>query len=634
MSGGVGFFFGRPDAARPLPDGPVRRSFVADTWSLARPYWVSEERWVARGLLAVVIGLTLASIYVSVLVNRWNAAFYNALQLLDAVEFFRQLGVFGVLTAANVACAVYQVYFSQMLQIRWRRWLTESFLAAWLGNQAYYRSAMRGAVLDNPDQRISEDLGLFVVYTLNMSLGVLSSAVTLVSFIAILWGLSGAFVVPLAWLGAVTIPGYMVWAALLYAVLGTWVALRVGEPLVRLNFDLQRHEADFRFSMARFQENAESIALTRGEASERARFRERFARILRTYWAIMRRQRRLTSVTWIYGQLALVFPILVAAPRYFAGEIMLGGLMQTAQAFTQVQSALSFIVNSYPDIARWRATVDRLIGFECAMRDSDAGTVDGGPLVVVRTEQPALRVEDVDLDLPNGEPLLRGVRFAVHPGASLLIAGPTGSGKTTLLRAIAGLWPFGRGRIEIPGDTHEVIMPEKPYLPTGTMRRALLYPQIERPLAADGDDGHWDRRLIGAAEQAGVPQTDREAPPDRNPGDGLPSDADLRRALDLCNLAHLAGRLDEEQNWAQRLSLSEQKCLAFARLLLQRPDIIFLDETTSGLDENTEARLYRVLRAELPQAMVITVGHRGPLPNLPEERLELRRHDPGRNSAH
>lgn len=603
------------------------RSFVADIWSLARPYWVSEEKWVARGLLALVVGLSLGSIYIAVLVNHWNAAFYNALQAFDATEFFRQLLIFLGLTAANVVCAVYQVYLGQMLQIRWRRWLTESFLAAWLKDHSYYRGVLLGAVSENPDQRISEDIGFFVVYTLSMTLGMLSSAVTLVSFIAILWSLSGSLLVPLGPLGAVSIPGYMVWAALLYASLGTWLALRIGAPLVRLNFDLQRYEADFRLSMARVHDNAEIIALTRGEANERVRFRERFTRILRNYWAIMRRQKRLSAFTWIYGQLALVFPLLVAAPRYFAHQIMLGGLMQTAQAFGQVQGALSFIVNSYPDIARWRAAVDRLIGFERALRNpATCGSVERR-IEVRRAPTLALHVDDLDIDLPSGAPLLRALSFTVLPGRSLLIVGPAGAGKTTLLRAIAGMWPYGKGRIEIPDTGREVIMPEKPYLPVGTLRRALTYPQVDARIA--GDDLQWDPSQIGSAQHAGLAERDGEAAYSRAPigpeGSGLPTEADLQRALALCGVAHLASRLDDEQNWSQRLSLNEQKRLAFARLLLQRPDLIFLDETTSGLDDESALYLYRILREELPGAMVITVGHIGPLQQLHDAQLELRR---------
>ena len=603
------------------------RSFVADIWSLARPYWVSDEKWVARGLLALVVGLSLGSIYIAVLLNHWNAAFYNALQAFDASEFFRQLLIFVGLAAANVVCAVYQVYLGQMLQIRWRRWLTESFLAAWLKDHSYYRGALLGAGSENPDQRISEDIGLFVVYTQNMTLGMLNSAVTLVSFIAILWSLSGALLVSLGPLGAVSIPGYMVWAALLYASLGTWLALRIGAPLVQLNFDMQRYEADFRLSMARLHDNAESIALMRGEGNERVRFRERFTRILRTYWAIMRRQKRLSGFTWIYGQLAVVFPLLVAAPRYFARQIMLGGLMQTAQAFGQVQSALSFIVNTYPDIARWRAVVDRLVGFERSLGSLATSGSVGRCIEIRRSPAPGLRVDDLDIDLPGGAPLLRGLSFAVLPGHSLLIVGPAGAGKTTLLRAIAGIWPYGKGRIEIPDTGREVIMPEEPYLPVGTLRQALTYPHVDARIASD--DLQWDPSQIGSAQHAGLAERDDEAAYSRAPSgpeaSGLPTDADLQRALALCGVAHLASRLDDEQNWSQRLSLIEQKRLAFARLLLQRPDLIFFDETTSDLDDESALDLYRILREELPGAMVITVGHLGPLQQLHDAQLELRR---------
>jgi len=568
--------------------------FFSDLWSLARPYWLSEERWIARGLVAMVVGLSLTAVYITVLVNHWNAAFYNALQEFNRAEFFRQLLIFAGLTAANVVVAVYQVYFNQMLQIRWRRWLTEHFLDDWLANQTYYRMALQRSGTDNPDQRISEDMGLFVVYTTSFSLGILSAVVTLTSFVAILWGLSGTLMIPLGRVGTLPMHGYMVWAALFYAVGGTWLTVIIGRPLVQLSFDQQRYEADFRFSLARFRDNAESIALYRGEAGERVRFRDRFGDILRNYRSTMERQKRLTSFTWAFGQLALVFPILVAAPRYFIGQLQLGGLMQTAQAFKEVQGSLSFIINSYPEIARWQAVVDRLVEFRDTMH-AVADARSGTPRIeIVRDGRPGIHIQQLSLNLPDGTPLLTDFDATVPPGGSLFISGPSGSGKTTLLRAISGIWPFGRGRIELPDGQHTVTIPHQPYLPLGTLRRTLTG--------------------IGSSETDEQPPTTAAAAAD---------DTELLRVLSLCGLGYLAERLDEEENWAQSLSPSEQTCLAFARLLVLRPDSIFLDEVTSAVDETTEANLYGVLRDELPNASVISVGHRETLSKLHDQRIEL-----------
>jgi len=544
--------------------------------------------------VAIVVGLSLTAVYITVLVNHWNAAFYNALQAFDRAEFFRQLLIFAGLTAANVVVAVYQVYFNQMLQIRWRRWLTEHFLDGWLANQTYYRMALQqSAGADNPDQRISEDLGLFVVYTTSFSLGILSAVVTLTSFVAILWGLSGTLTVPLGRFGAFNMHGYMVWAALLYAVGGTWLTVIIGRPLVQLSFDQQRYEADFRFSLARFRDNAESIALYHGEAGERVRFRDHFNDILHNYRTIMERQKRLTTFTWAFGQLALVFPILVAAPRYFTGLLQLGGLMQTAQAFKEVQGSLSFIINSYPEIARWQAVVDRLVEFRDKMLGVAQSPHEAPSIEIVRDGRPGIHIQQLDLNLPDGTPLLAGFDVSVPPGGSLFISGPSGSGKTTLLRAISGIWPFGRGRIEIPAGQRTVTVPHQPYLPLGTLRQTLTG--------------------IGTSE----PDESSTAAP------AAADDTELQRVLALCGLGYLSERLDEEQNWAQSLSPSEQTCLAFARLLVLRPDLIFLDEVTSGVDDATESNLYGVLRDELPNASVISVGHRDSLSKLHERRIEL-----------
>jgi putative ATP-binding cassette transporter len=546
------------------------RELLQDTWTLIRPYWFSEDRWAGRGLLVLVIGLNLGIVYINVLLNQWNNAFYNALQDKNFTVFWSQLVRFTWLAALFIVAAVYQIYLNQMLQIRWRRWLTERYLGAWLADGAYYRMQLTAAETDNPDQRIAEDLRLFVGATLTLGIGGMRAVVTLVAFLGILWGLSGSITVPVG--SGWTIPGYMVWAALLYAIVGTWLTNLIGRPLVRLNFDQQRYEADFRFSLVRFRENAEGVALYRGEADELRNFRERFGEVVGNWWAIMRRQKRLTWFTAGYGQAAIIFPFVVAAPRYFRGEMQLGGLMQVASAFGQVQDSLSFIISAYTDIAQWRSVVQRLVGFERALARMRADAASDGVRQRPGTGE-ALALDRVDLKLPGGRPLVEGATLDFQPGDSALISGPSGVGKSTLFRAIAGIWPFGTGDISLPRDGRVLFLPQKPYLPIGTLREVVSYP---------------------------------------TPPGGI-DDAALREALEAVGLPELIGRLGEHAHWALALSPGEQQRIAFARALVQKPAWLFLDEATSALDEESEVRLYTLLRARLPGVTVVSVGHRSTL---------------------
>lgn len=555
------------------------RQLFRDAWAIARPYWFSEDRWPGRGLLVAVIALNLGIVFINVLLNQWNNAFYNSLQDKDYAAFVTQLFKFTYLAGAYIAAAVYQLYLNQMLQIRWRRWLTDRYLAAWLTNKAYYRLELHGTETDNPDQRLAEDLRLFVSTTLGLALGLLRAVVTLVSFVAILWVLSGPFTIP----GVnVTVPGYMVWAALLYAILGTWLTNLIGRPLVQLNFNQQRYEADFRFSLVRFRENAEGVALYHGEADELRGFRERFSNVVRNWWGIMRQQKRLTSFTAGYGQAAIIFPFVVAAPRYFRGEFALGGLMQTASAFGQVQDSLSYIISSYTDIAEWRAVVARLAGFNRAL---DQVRTEAAVQGIRHDETPAgtLRLEDLNLALPDGRTLVQDISLTVRQGDTALISGPSGAGKSTLFRAIAGIWPFGRGRISMPAASRVLFLPQKPYLPLGTLRDVVSYP----------------------TPPAGV------------------TDAALREALEAVGLPQLGDRLDESANWALRLSPGEQQRIAFARTLIQKPQWLFLDEATSAVDESAEEHLYALLRARLPGVTLVSVGHRSTLRPFHTRRLEV-----------
>src|SRR5262249_34658667 len=428
------------------------------------PYWRSDDRWAARGLLLAVILLTLGMVYLTVLLNQWNNAFYSALQDKNMPAFRGQLLRVTYLITIFIFLAVYQVYLNQMLEIRWRRWLTDG---------AYYRMQLQANETDNPDQRIAEDVQLLASHTLGLFTGGLRAIVTLVTFVAILWGLSGSFVVPVGAF-SISVPGYMVLVAVLYAILGTWVTDWLGRPLVRLNFDRQRYEADFRFSLVRFRENTPGVALYRGEADEFRGFRERFEAVVSDWWGIMLRQKRMTYFTSGYGLGAWIVPSIVAAPRYFRGELGLGGLMQTAQAFQQVQDALSFFVQSYKEIAAWCAVVERLAGFDRALEAVHQQGASGFRRVEGRPAH--LSVAGVDLDRPDGHRLMTNVNFSLRRGARVLLAGAAGGAKGPLARAIAGIWPFGRGEIRAARDARILFPPQRPSLPIGRLRDVVSYP--------------------------------------------------------------------------------------------------------------------------------------------------------------
>jgi putative ATP-binding cassette transporter len=562
--------------------------FLRDAWRLALPYFRSEERWQARALLAAIVVLNLTTVGLNVVLSFWNRAFYNSLQDKDWDSFLSLLLIyrrtpegimpgFCAVAALYVVVAIYRTYLNQWLLIRWRRWLTERFLGEWLGEHAYWRISLvadrsDGYGTDNPDQRIADDLNEFTGSTLSLGLGLLSSVVSLFSFVTILWGLSG----PLTLLG-ITIPGYMVWLALVYAALGTTFTHLVGRPLAALNFRQQRVEADFRFSLARLRENMEGVALLAGEAAERRALTGRFAAVMANWWQIMRRTKLLNAVTAGYSQISVIFPIIIAAPRYFAGEIPLGALTQTASAFGHVEGSLSWFVNAYASLAGWRATVERLAAFDRAIVTARAVTTG------VRIEPAAANdylLDDLKVALPGGQELLEVRDLSLVAGQSAMISGRSGLGKSTLFRAIAGIWPFGSGRVRRPAGT-SMFLPQRPYIPLGTLRNAVAYPS---------DAGALD-------------------------------DAALREALHAVGLGHLEARLDAEEPWTQRLSAGEQQRLALARALLAKPDWLFLDEATANLDADAEAELFALLKRRLPGSTLVLISHRPAMAAWVERRL-------------
>ena len=560
----------------PLPLTPQPKPSIWHTLrrtaTLAAPYFRSEEKWRARAMFAAVVVLNLASVYMLVLLNEWNRVFYDALQNKDQAVFWVQLGRFTYLALGLIFIAIGRFYLTQLLQLRWRAWMTRSYMTRWLTNHTFYRlelaryAAHDGNPPDNPDQRLQEDMQLFTNYSMTLSMGILNAVVTLVSFIGILWTLSGPFSFTLGGV-AITIPGFMVWAAVLYCVGGTVITHYIGRPLIGLNFRQQRFEADFRHHLVRVREYSEAIALDHGEPVEREQLDLRFRSVLKNYLALIRKQKNLIAFTSSFGQLAVVFPFLVAAPRYFGGIFQLGQLMQVASAFGRVQDSLSWFVDNYDSVAAWRATADRLTSFDAAMR---AHAVAQGSLSKRSGAVDALEAKNLDIALPDGVKLLQDTALALPAGSSVLLQGPSGSGKSTLFRAFAGIWPFASGQVSVPANA--MFIPQRPYVPDGALRDALAYP---------------------------------------NPASDY-SDEQLTQALKDALLPDLASRLDDHDAWSQILSGGEQQRLAIARVLLKKPAWLFADEATSALDAKAEQTLYERLQAVVHAAggSLVSVAHR------------------------
>lgn len=557
----------------------LTRQFFRDVWYLTKSYWQSEEKKKAFFLLGCIIALTLGVVYMLVLLNQWNNSFYSALQNYDAKKIFDELIHFSWLAAIYILLAVYSYYLQQTLILNWRRWLTTRFIDIWLQNKTYYNLQMFGKDTDNPDQRISEDVRQFVEMTLSFGIGILKAFCTFASFVVILYNLSGSL--SFTFMGKTwTINGYMLWASLLYSVIGTYITHIVGRKLVKINFIQQKYEADFRFSMIRLRESAESVAFYRGEAQEGSVFKQRFKMLLDNFWKLVNKQKQLVFLNSGYSQIAIIFPFVVAMNRYLTKEVTLGGLMQVASAFGRVQDSLSYFVDMYSSIAQWQAVVMRLTCFGHHMHDvyqqAERFHVERFAAADV------VEVNNMQINLPDGKPLLENISFTLHPGHNVLIKGVSGSGKSTLLRAISGIWPFVDGKIFLPERDKLMFIPQRSYLPLGTLRAALNYPG-NKPI----------------------------------------DDTELIYLMDLCQIGYLKDKLDLEADWSHVLSVGEQQRLAFVRAHIQQPQWLFLDEATSALDEDTEATMYSLLQERLQQTTVVSVGHRSTLNKYHELVLRL-----------
>ncbi len=558
-------------------------STLAAIWRLTIPYFRSEDRWPGRILLASVIAIELALVGINYVLSLWNERFYNALQDRNWDAFVSELLFFCGVAAAFIVFAVYQLYLNQWLQIRWRRWFTDYYLDKWLEDSNHYRMQLLGDAADNPDQRISEDIKLFIERTLNIGLGLLNATMTLAAFTVRLWTLSAA--APLHLFGAeFNIPGYLVLVALIYAVIGTAFTHWIGWPLVSLLFNQQRYEADFRFNLVRVRENSEQIALLTGERVEKTRLGERIDRLVTNWLSIMQRTKKLTFFTAGYSQVSVIFPFVVVSPAYFAGKIQLGVLTTTASAFNSMQTAMSFFITVYRDLAEWRAVIQRLSGFELAASTAQAAAHTPPVVEVAPVEgKNAIALRDLILRLPSGVPLLTSDNIIIEAGDQVLVTGPSGAGKSTLFRAIAGIWSFGAGRIEVPKNARLMLLPQRSYFAIGTLAAALAYP---------AEPGAFDTKR-------------------------------LSEVLSAVGLPALGSRLNEEAHWNRMLSPGEQQRLGIARALLQAPEYLFLDEATASLDEPAELALYRLLQERLKATTIVSIGHRATLNAFHRRRLTL-----------
>jgi len=540
------------------------RQFFSDFWRLLKPYWVSNEKWLAWSFLGLAVLLSVIEVRASVALNSYNKDFFDAIQAFNKAGLITALWHCGIVIIIQILAFGYGAYFNSLLSFRWRKWLTTHYLKQWLNNHVHYRMQVLHKNVDNPDQRISEDLAEFPAITLSLTLTLFQASLTLFSFGYVLWSLSGHLSIPIGHFNLV-IPGYLCWVALLYALVGTWIIRWIGKTMATLNYEQQQYNADFRFSLVRFREASEQVALYGGESHEHNKFQYLFSRIFSNFISIVTVQKHLNFFVMGYNTTAGIFGLVISMPLYLAKKILLGTVVQIAGAFSAVIGSLSIFINSFNTFADWRAVISRLTEFSQLMNGLNLDS----KITIKKHEQKDIIIDNLALNTPDGKSLLEKINLVFQSGKATLLSGPSGLGKSIFLRAIAGLWPHGQGCIHLPKAAHTLFLPQKPYFPLGTLKEALLYPSHHTV-----------------------------------------DDQTLQAALSLCHLDKFKHRLNDIKNWSHELSLGEQQLIAFARIFLTKPDVVFLDEATSALDEETEYQIYENLRKLLPEATIISIGHR------------------------
>ncbi len=555
---------------------------------VSKGFWSGEtagRAWLLTGGLAALI---IVNIGAALLINRWNKFFFDALERKDVGSVTLGVGLVLGLAVATAAIAVAMVHVRMRLQLGWRGWLTTSLIGRWLSERRFYQLTIVSGESTHPEFRIADDVRLATEPVVDLSIGLVNAILSAAAFFAILWAVAGSLQV-----GPVSIPGYMVLAAILYAVLTSSAMVLVGKPLIQGVERKNTAEARFRYELTRVRESAENIALIGGDDDERERLGETFAEVARRWMRVIAKQAHMTWISNSNSVLAPVVPLLLGAPKYLAGELSLGELMQVATAFTQVQIALNWLIDNAIRLAETLASAQRVVELAEALDDLDDrigrhGTSD--TIVLGFSPDDAIHIEDLSLTQQNGVAMIEGASTTIRRGEKVLVKGESGTGKSTLIRAMAGLWPWGSGRILRPRHSDVTFMPQRPYIPLGSLRHALVYP---------------------------------------HPDEGRVSDEQLREALRTCGLSHLSDRLDAAEPWDQILSGGEKQRLAFARLLVHPPDIVIMDEATSALDEVSQSRMMEFFRGELAGATLLSVGHRPGLEQYHDREIYLVREDGG-----